>query len=41
MKVWKIESEKLSEEGHKEKYVRALAGKSVECEQDKSEQIWK
>src|SRR5678815_5157894 len=37
--VGKIKSEKLSEQGNKDKYVRALASKSVECEQVETEQI--
>src|SRR5678816_3939925 len=38
--VGKIESEKLSEQDNKDKYVRALASKSVECEQVDTEQIF-
>src|SRR5678816_430318 len=38
--VGKIKSEKLSEQGNKDKYVRTLASKSVECEQVETEQIW-
>src|SRR5678815_16083 len=37
--VGKIKSEKLSEQDNKGKYVRALASKSVECEQVDTEQI--
>src|SRR5678815_5295144 len=36
----RIKSEKLSEQDNKEKYVRALASKTVECEQVDTEQIW-
>src|SRR5678816_3166872 len=38
--VGKIKGEKLSEQDNKEKYVRALASKSVECERVDTEQIW-
>ena len=38
--VGRIKSEKLNEQGCKEKYVRTLVNKSVECEQDGTEQIW-
>src|SRR5678815_1288391 len=38
--VGKIKSEKLIEQDNKVKYLRALASKSVECEQVDTEQIW-
>src|SRR5678816_1973233 len=38
--VGRIKSEKLSEQGNKDKYLRELASKSVECEQVETEQIW-
>ena len=38
--VGRIKSEKLNEQGYKETYVRTLLNKSVECEQDGTEQIW-
>src|SRR5678815_5964693 len=38
--VGRINSEKLSEQGNKDKYLRALASKSVKCEQVETEQIW-
>ena len=36
----RIRSEKLSEHSCREKYERALSSKSVECEQNETEQIW-
>src|SRR5678815_3507979 len=38
--VGRIKSERLSEPGNKDKYLRALSSKSVECEQVETEQIW-
>src|SRR5678815_1668645 len=38
--VGKIKSEKLSEMCIRDRYLRALASKSVECEQVETEQIW-
>src|SRR5678816_2194491 len=38
--VGRIKSEKLSEQGNKDKYLRTLASKTVECEQVETEQIW-
>ena len=39
--VGRIKSEKLNEKGNKDKYLKALASKSVECEQVETEKIWK